>query len=102
MPTLEEVVNQKVPPEKPLELPDQEPVEQEQTFELNFGWLKTPTGDGPLEQYMDHPFNYNNSLAMARVLRGLTGFIGSLDLAIADIVLGALEFIKGRDPIAKN
>ena len=59
------------------------------------------TGDGPISQYMDHALNFNNSKAMARILRGVTGLIGSLNLAIIDIGVGVLEFFK-KDKVAQN
>lgn len=54
------------------------------------------TGDGPISDYMDHPLNFNNSKSMARIIRGATGMLGKLNLAIVDIGVGVLEFAKGR------
>jgi hypothetical protein len=56
--------------------------------------LKTPTGEGTIEEYLIHPLNFNESKGMARVLRGLTGFLGNINLAIADIIIGALDVLK--------
>lgn len=57
--------------------------------------LKTPTGDGPVEEYMDKPLNFGKTpeskRAIARMLRGVTGFLGSLDFAVIDVVMGFLE-----------
>lgn len=59
--------------------------------------LFQPTGPGPLEQYQEHVLNFNKSVALARVLRGLTGILNSdLNLAIIDIGIGLLEMFKGK------
>jgi hypothetical protein len=59
-------------------------------------FLKAETGPGGIEEYMDHPLNFSKSKGLARVIRGLTGMLGSLNLAIIDIVVGGLEFMKER------
>jgi hypothetical protein len=56
--------------------------------------LKAKTGEGSVYEYINHPLNFNESLGLARVLRGLTGMLGTVDFAIADIVIGALDFLK--------
>lgn len=71
-----------------------EPIEQTPTKGIDLGFLKAPTGEGSVGDYLDHPMNFNNSKGMARVLRGLTGMMGSLDLAIIDIVVGTLDLLK--------
>jgi hypothetical protein len=93
MATLEELVNQKVPPELPLQV---EAPEAEEEVRISLEWIKAQTGDGVIEDYMDHPLNFNRSRGMARVLRGLTGLIGGLNFALADIVIGAMELFKSR------
>lgn len=67
---------------------------QGSTRGIDFSFLKATTGEGSVEMYLDHPMNFNNSKGMARVLRGLTGIIGSLDLAIVDITVGLLDLLK--------
>jgi len=69
---------------------------EDKGLNINFDWLRTPTGEGSIDNYLDHPLNFNNSQALARILRGLTGILGSLDLAIIDIAVGLLEFIKPK------
>lgn len=63
---------------------------------LNLEWLKTPTGDGAIEDYIDHPLNFFKSKGFAQILRGATGFFGNLRLAVLDVVLGILQFLKER------
>lgn len=63
---------------------------------INLEWLKTPTGDGSIEDYIEHPLNFLKSKGFAQVLRGATGFFGNLKLALIDIVLGMLQFFKER------
>ena len=63
---------------------------------FDFSWIKTPTGPGSIESYIDHPLNANGSRGVAQVLRGATGFFGALDLAIVDVTIGALEILKER------
>lgn len=59
-------------------------------------WVRTPTGPGPVAAYTEHPANWNGSLAVARLLRGITGFLGASDFAILDILIGLLELWQGR------
>jgi len=56
-------------------------------------WLKTPTGPGGLEEYVDHPLNPGQSRGLAQVLRGVTGFTEDLGLAVLDIVIGLARFV---------
>lgn len=63
---------------------------------FDFSFLKAETGEGAIEEYIDHPMNFNKSNSVARILRGMTGMIGNLRLAILDIGLGILEFTKER------
>lgn len=58
--------------------------------------ITAETGEGSIESYLDHPMNFNNSMGLAQTLRGLTGIIGNLNLAIIDIVFGALRFSKEK------
>lgn len=67
---------------------------------MDLSFLKAPTGAGSIESYIEHPMNFNNSKSLAQVIRGFTGMLGSLDLAIIDIVIGGLNFAKERKPNA--
>lgn len=58
--------------------------------------LKTKTGEGTLEKYEDHPLNFNKSSGLAQILRGLTGFMGALDLAVIDIGMGIFRIMQER------
>jgi hypothetical protein len=59
-------------------------------------FLKAQTGSGAVEDYLEHPLNFSKSKGLARVIRGLTGMLGSLDLAIIDIIVGGFEFMKEK------
>ncbi|MBK5251097.1 MAG: hypothetical protein JJE29_00405 [Peptostreptococcaceae bacterium] len=72
-----------------------EPVEKENGgFNLNF--LNTPTGPGSIDEYMDHPLNFNESKGMAQIIRGLTGFVDDMALAIIDILVGGFRLFKEK------
>lgn len=59
------------------------------------GWLSrimtADTGEGEVEDYLDHPLNFNKSRWLARILRGLTGMFGNLRKALVDIGVGSIE-----------
>lgn len=54
--------------------------------------LTAETGEGSIEEYIDHPMNFKNSKGLAQMLRGFTGIIGNLKLAVIDVVFGFLRF----------
>jgi len=58
--------------------------------------LKSPTGEGELLEYAEHPLNFNRSEGMARMIRGASGILGSLDLAIVDLVIGLIQVLIER------
>lgn len=58
--------------------------------------LTAETGDGSIGDYIDHPMNFNNSKGLAQLIRGLTGIIGNLNLAIVDVIFGALRFSREK------
>jgi len=58
--------------------------------------LKSETGKGDLSEYLIHPLNYNGSNSLARIIRGVTGLLGNLNLAIVDIFMGLLQFLFER------
>lgn len=60
----------------------------------DMSFILAPTGDGPVEEYIDHPMNIKGSRGSARILRGLTGMLGQLNYAIVDIALGTIEVMK--------
>lgn len=53
--------------------------------------LRTPTGEGTIEEYLEHPLNFKKSRGIAQMLRGFTGMFGALNLAVIDIVMGAMN-----------
>lgn len=98
--TIAEELNDKFVPV--AETPEVE-IPQQASAGIDLSMLKTPTGEGSVGDYLEHPMNFNNSKGMARVLRGLTGMFGSLDLAIVDIVIGALDLLKmNKKAVIKN
>lgn len=62
--------------------------------QFDFSFLKTPTGSGSIESYIDHVLNPGRSRGLAQMLRGFTGFAGELNLAILDITFGCFEYMK--------
>lgn len=72
----------------------EEPMSNGFKFDLSF--LKTPTGDGSIEERIDHPLNFFKSKGLAQMIRGFEGFAGNLKLAIVDIVMGAFQFMKEK------
>jgi len=74
----------------------EETQEQGGGFNIDFGWLKTPTGEGAIEDRLDHPLNPQRSHGVAQILRGVEGFTDTLRLAVLDIGLGAAEMMKER------
>ena len=90
---------------------DQEnfPEEQEEEggfFELpkmpDLTFLKAKTGSGSVEDYMQHPLNFKNSQGAAQMIRGFTGMLGDLDLALVDITLGAFELAKEKRNVVQE
>lgn len=68
----------------------------------DFSFLLAPTGPGAIEEYVDHPLNYDGAKSTARILRGLTGIAGSLDYALIDIGLGLIEKVQEKKKGAQN
>jgi hypothetical protein len=72
-------------------------------FGLDLSFLKSETGQGDLADYVFHPLNFNNSKPVARILRGVTGLFGNVNLAIADIMIGIFEMnSKKKDTPKEN
>lgn len=63
---------------------------------FDFSFLKAKTGEGSIDFYLEHPMNFNESRAVARILRGASGMVGELDLAVIDIAVGVMDFMRGR------
>lgn len=75
------------------------PQQESRTNEMLSRVLKAETGAGAIGDYLDHPMNFNKSHGLAQILRGLTGMIGNLNLAVIDVVMGALRFSKERKEV---
>lgn len=74
--------------------------EKESRFGEMAGRIMTAeTGQGSIGDYLEHPMNFNKSQGLAQILRGLTGIVGNLNLAVIDVVLGALRFSKERKDV---
>jgi hypothetical protein len=67
-----------------------------------FDILKSKTGEGTIQDYQEHPLNFSNNKYIGQILRGLTGILGALDLAIIDIGMGILGLIKDRNNIKED
>lgn len=79
----------------PEEMPDQ--VDQvENKPSLIKRLLTAETGPRPLEEYENHALNFKNNKSIGKIIRGLEGLFGSLDLAIIDIIMGILEYSKEK------
>ena len=63
---------------------------------FDFSFFKARTGDGSIDDYMDHALNFKRSRGVAQMLRGFTGLLGELDLAVIDITLGAFQTMKEK------
>ena len=74
-----------------------EPIEPPKGIDISF--LKAKTGTGSIGDYVDHPLNFNKSNGMAQMIRGATGLLGALDLAVIDIFVGLLQFSKERKAV---
>jgi hypothetical protein len=64
--------------------------------------LKSQTGEGNIEDYINHPLNFKKSKGMARILRGFEGIFGNLSLAFIDILIGSLEMMKENKAISSG
>jgi hypothetical protein len=106
MPTIDELKNEAPIPEQNFSTDEEiSQVLQPEPSKLNgiFNKILTAeTGEGSIGDYIEHPMNFNNSKGLARILRGLTGIIGNLSLAIIDIGLGVLEFSKENKGVVKE
>lgn len=78
---------------------DAEMVEQKTDV---FGWIpkifKAKSSDKPIEEFTQHPFNYDKKNSTGRIIRGLEGLLGALNYAIVDLIMGFVEKWKeGKD-----
>jgi len=99
-----EIENMESPGEQVEESPGEQ-VEESPGLKFkmpNLDILKAETGRGDIEDYISHPLNIKKNKGIAQVLRGLTGLLGNLNLAIVDILLGMINTkkeVQGNDTI---
>jgi len=67
---------------------------ESQGLSVDFSFLLAKTGEGSIDEYIDHPLNFKNTRGVAQIIRGATGFAGDLDLALIDIGLGIINCIR--------
>jgi hypothetical protein len=90
--SINELIDEEMPEQSFAEVKEKET----EGVSFNFDFLKAETGQGAISDYIDSPLNFNRSSAIARVIRGLTGFLGNLNLALVDILIGVLEYMQEK------
>jgi hypothetical protein len=55
--------------------------------------ITAETGEGPIASYRDHPINFTGDDGGARLARGLTGLFENLNLAVVDLIVGAVQLL---------
>jgi hypothetical protein len=60
--------------------------------------ITAETGEGPISSYRNHPINFTGDDGGARLARGLTGLFENLNLAVVDLVVGAVQVFVFRKP----
>lgn len=63
---------------------------------FSWGWLKAKTGAGEVEEYLAAPANILGGRAGAQLARGIEGLTGGAKLAVLDIVLGLVGWVKAE------
>ena len=58
--------------------------------------LTARSPDKPIEAYRQHPWNWDGSEPVGRLIRGMTGILGNLDFAIADVFIGLAQLTFRR------
>lgn len=72
-------------------------------MQFDFSFLLAKTGEGSVDGYVDHPLNFSRSKGLAQILRGVTGLVGELDLAVVDIGIGTFNMMKeGKSSVADH
>ena len=57
-------------------------------------WMKILTAESPkkeVNEYLNHPLNFDQDKSTGKIIRGAEGIIGNLDRAIIDILIGVIE-----------
>jgi hypothetical protein len=60
--------------------------------------ISAETGEGPLSSYRDHTINFTGDEGGARLARGMTGLFDNLNLAVVDLVVGAVQLLLKKRP----
>jgi hypothetical protein len=60
--------------------------------------ITAETGEGPLSSYRDHTINFTGDEGGARLARGMTGLFDNLNLAVVDLVVGAVQVLLKKRP----
>jgi hypothetical protein len=55
--------------------------------------ITAETGEGPLSSYRNHTINFTGDDGGARLARGMTGLFDNLNLAVVDLVVGAVQLL---------
>jgi len=97
MPTMKDLVNEEAV--KIIEEPT--PVmPKSKSFDI-MKVLMRPAKDEPLDSYLTHPLNFDKTESTAKIVRGLEGLMGNLNLAIMDIVAGVIEKVQKKPKVVK-
>jgi hypothetical protein len=80
----------------PTEFGDYEVQKENKAGEMFNRILTAETGEGSIGDYIEHPLNFSNSKSLAMIIRGMTGILGNLNLAVIDIIFGLLRYSKER------
>lgn len=101
--TLDDIANNSAMNVENDHLPVIEYEEKESKSSEMFSRIMTAeTGEGSIGEYLEHPMNFNNSMGLAQLIRGVTGITGNLKLAIIDVLFGAMRFAKERKGTINN
>ena len=79
--------------------PNENSIPQEKPENWLWKMLKSPTGEGSIQSYSNHPLNTKNNDYVGQIIRGLTGMMGQLNFAILDILLGSFGLIKEKKDV---
>ena len=101
--SLDDVLNQEIEAGKntPFEGAVEQPAQQG-SFGGIVNLFRVETGREPLEVYQTSPLCFDGSRAMAKIVRGVSGFLAHYDFAditrsaLLDIIFGGLEWAKEK------
>lgn len=59
-------------------------------IDLDFLWIET--GEGSVDEYLEHPLNFKKSAGLAQVIRGISGVVGNaFNYWWVDVIMGGLK-----------